>query len=205
MKTNDIERHDLKRRKLEHDDSDFDYDDYDQYNTMIKKTAKNNNIAPGNYSEAECASSQIQSHNGPITSLSFTPDGEYIVSTRPADGIKLWHLHQNNDSNNNIGSILMPTCYIGPNNSLKHPLRNTQRIVPMLITQPGSNHSGAVWLVGAGNRPNDVLGYDIHGTGGRPNKVLSGHIDSVTAIASQEESMRIFTGGADGMVLAWGC
>ncbi len=151
-------------------------------------------IAPGNYSKVEC-SSQIQSHDGPVTSLSFTPDGEYIVSASPADGLHLWHLQRGYRY-----GIMMPTCYLGPN-SLTHPLRKKQKKkVPLLITQPGPNKSGTVWI----GTNNEVLGYDIHGMGGVPNKLLAGHIDNVTAIASHDASMRLFTGGADGMILAWG-
>ncbi len=150
-------------------------------------------IAPGNYSKVEC-SSQIQSHVGPVIALSFTPDGEYVVSASAADGIHVWHIQKGND----LG-ILMPTNFLGPHGSMKHPLRRKQRKVPIAVTQPGSSKSGTVWI-----GTEDLLGFDIHGMGGGPSKVLSGHIDTVTAIASQENSMRIFTGGADGMVLGWG-
>ena len=159
----------------------------------MTKRRKQEKVAPGNYSKVECAA-QIQSHDGPVLSFSFTPDGEYIVSASPSDGLRLWHLQRGYNP-----AILMPTSYLGPN-SLKHPLRKKQRNVPMIITQPGSNKSGTVWL---GN--SDLLGYNIHGMGGLPNKILSGHIDDVTAIASQDKSMRLFTGGADGMILSWGC
>jgi DNA excision repair protein ERCC-8 len=154
-----------------------------------------NSIAPGNYSKVEC-SDLIQSHDGPVTSLSFTPDGEYIVSASPADGLHLWHLQRGYRY-----GIKMSTCYLGPN-SLTHPLRKKQKKkVPLVITQPGPNKSGTVWI----GTNNEILGYDIHGMGGAPNKILSGHIDNVTAVASHDTSMRLFTGGADGMILAWGC
>lgn len=158
-----------------------------------KKVMQDSFVAPGNYSKVEC-SSQIQSHDGPIVGLSFTPDGEYIISASPADGLHIWHLQKGNE----LG-ILMPTKFLGPNDSLKHPLRKKQRKVPLIVTQPGSRKTSTVWI-----GTDELLGYDIHGVGGRPHKVLSGHIDTVTSIASQENSMRLFTGGADGMVLCWG-
>ena len=158
-----------------------------------KKVVQDSFVAPGNYSKVEC-SSQIQSHDGPIVGLSFTPDGEYVISASPADGIHIWHLQKGND----VG-ILMPTNFLRPYDTLKHPLSNKQRKVPLIVTQPGSRKSGTVWI-----GTDDLLGYDIHGMGGRPQKVLLGHIDTITSIASQENSMRLFTGGADGMVLCWG-
>lgn len=150
-------------------------------------------LAPGNYSKVECAT-RIQSHDGPVASFSFTPDGEYIVSASSADGLHLWHLQRGY----NLG-IMIPTCFLGPD-SLTHPLRKNQRKVPLIVTQPGSMKSASVWL-GA----QDLLGYALHGMGGRPNKFLTGHIDNVTAIASQDKSLNIITGGADGLLLAWGC
>jgi DNA excision repair protein ERCC-8 len=158
-----------------------------------RKRVMLDSFAPGNYSKVEC-SNYIQSHDGPIASFSFSPDGEYIVSASPIDGMHLWHIQKGN----NVG-VMMPTCYLGPE-SLKHPFRNKQRNIPLYITQPASNKSSTLWVGGA----HDLLGYDIHGMGGRPNRVLSAHLDAVTAITSQHNSMRIFTGGADGMVLSWG-
>ena len=39
--------------------------------------------------------------------------------------------------------------------------------------------------------------------GGQQNKVLLRNINSMTTIASLDKSMRSFTGGVDGMMLAW--
>ncbi len=148
-------------------------------------------VGPGNYSVVQC-SAHIQSHSGPVASLSFTPDGEYIVSASPSDGLHLWHIQKGYRF-----GILETTKFLGPN-SIRHPLRKKQRKVPLQITQPGSNSTGTVWI-----GTDLLLGFDIHGIG-IPDQVLSGHIGEVTSIASQDQSMKLFTGGSDGMILSWG-
>jgi len=58
--------------------------------TRLKKRSKKSSVVgPGDYSRVEC-SSYVQSHAGPVSSLSFTPDGNYIVSASPTDGLRLW-------------------------------------------------------------------------------------------------------------------
>jgi len=165
-------------------------------NTNTNKRRKISTItAPGNYSKVQC-SANIQSHAGPIVSLSFTPNGESIISASPTDGLHLWNIQK---GCNNFG-VLQPTTFWGTGtDNLRHPIRKRKSTVPMLITQPTSRKTATMWL-----GTDDLLGYDLNGMGGRPNKVLSGHLGTVTAITSQDNSMRLFTGGSDGMLLAWG-
>lgn len=164
--------------------------------TRMKKRRKKSSIfGPGDYSQVDC-SSYTQSHAGPVSSLRFTPDGNYIVSASPTDGLRLWDVQ----SGKRFGALL-PTRYLGPTSSNPHPLDRMQRSVPMQITQPGSFKSATVW-VGGKNRK--LFGYAIHGDGGRPNKILAGHLDGVAAIASQDSYGRLFSGGKDGMILGFG-
>mmetsp|Transcript_12934 Transcript_12934/g.24295 ORF Transcript_12934/g.24295 Transcript_12934/m.24295 type:complete len:567 (-) Transcript_12934:124-1824(-) len=168
----------------------------------VKKKAKRRkkSAAPGDYSQVE-VSSHVQSHAGSVSSLEFTPDGNYIVSASVHDGLKLWNVQ----SGTNFGELL-PTRYTGPgpSNILKNPLDRLQpqRPIPLKITQPGcSLKSATVWI---GGRNNKLLGYKVHGEGGAPDKVLAGHFDQVTAIAPQDNCARLFSGGMDGMILGYG-
>ena len=162
---------------------------------MKKRRKKASIVGPGDYSQVEC-SSYTQSHAGPLSSLKFTPDGNYIVSASPTDGLKLWDVQ----SGKQFGTLL-PTRYLGPSASCPNPLDRMQRTVPMQITQPGSFKSATIWI---GGKNTKLFGYAIHGNGGKPNKVLSGHLDGVSAIASQDSHGRLFSGGKDGMVLGFG-
>ena len=159
--------------------------------TRLKKKRKRSTIVgPGDYSKVEC-SNYIQSHAGPIANLSFTPDGNYLVSVSSVDGLKLWDLQ----SGKGFGTLL-PTRYTHPS-----PPDRTRGTIPLRITQPGNFKSATAWIGGSNMK---VCGFSIHGDGGRANKVLAGHLDEVTAIASQDNAMRLFSGSRDGMILGFG-
>jgi DNA excision repair protein ERCC-8 len=172
---------------------------YAQCSTRMKKKRRKKLpvIAPGDYSQVEC-SSHVQSHAGPVSCLEFTPDGHYMVSASVHDGLKLWTMQ----SGTNFGA-LFPTRYTGPSPcNVKTPFDQMQRTIPMKIIQPGcSLMSATVWV---GGRNRKLLGYKVHGEGGVPDKVLAGHFDQVTAIASQDNCARLFSGGMDGMILGYG-
>ena len=61
--------------------------------------------------------------------------------------------------------------------------------------------TATVWI---GGRNAKLYGFSISGDGGKANKVLSGHLDDITAIASQDNIMRLFSGSRDGMILGFG-
>ena len=167
-----------------------------QSRTRLKKKRKNKDVVgPGDYSKVE-TSSYIQSHAGPVSALSFTPCGNYIVSASTTDGLKLWDVQ----AGKGFGTLL-PTRYLGQSASNQHPLDRMQKSVALRITQPGSFKSATVWV---GGKNSKLLGYSIHGEGGRPDKMIAAHLDNITAIASQDNTMRLFTGSRDGMILGFG-
>eukprot|EP00554_Chaetoceros_debilis_P001122 CAMPEP_0194089720 /NCGR_PEP_ID=MMETSP0149-20130528/35872_1 /TAXON_ID=122233 /ORGANISM="Chaetoceros debilis, Strain MM31A-1" /LENGTH=551 /DNA_ID=CAMNT_0038773755 /DNA_START=375 /DNA_END=2028 /DNA_ORIENTATION=- len=175
------------------------------HRTRVRKRRKKSKVVgPGDYSAVEC-SSYIQSHAGPVASVAFAPDGNYIVSASTTDGLRLWDVKPGKDC-----GMMLPTRYLGVNHSAvstsqSHPLDQKQKKVPLQITQPGSFKSATVWV---GGKNQQLLGYKLHGDefgdGGRPDKVLLGHLDNVSAIASQDIYMRLYSGGNDGMILGFG-
>jgi WD40 repeat protein len=157
-----------------------------------------NVVGPSNYSKVQNHS--VQSHNGPVTSLSFTPDGRFLVSASAADGIHLWYL-QDGCCRSSQASTLAPTAFLGPSSTQPFPFRKKQRKTPLLVTQPGAWKSATVWAAGVGQ---SLLGYELHGRGGRPNNILTGHLDDIECMVSQDNSFRIMTGDKEGMILCWG-
>jgi DNA excision repair protein ERCC-8 len=159
--------------------------------TKMKKRRKRSTlVGPGDYSKVEC-SNYVQSHAGPISNLSFTPDGNNIVSVSVSDGLKLWDVQ----SGKGFGNLLQ-TKFTYPRPSVR-----TNSMIPLQITQQGNFKTATAWV---GGRNMKLFGFSIHGDGGRANKILSGHLDEVTSIASQENAMRLFSGSSDGMILGYG-
>jgi len=166
----------------------------DNGTSKVKKKKRQKTVGPGDYSNVE-VSTLVQSHGGPVSSLAHTPDGNYILSTSPIDGIKLWNVQ------GKAGRRLLPTRFLNSSSSHSHPFNRHQQKVPIYITQPSSTKSTTLWVAG---RNQTLLGYEVHGFGGMPNKVISGHLGNVSAITSQENCMRLFSGGSDGMILSYG-
>ena len=130
-----------------------------------------------------------------MTSVSYTPDGRFLVSASPSDGIHLWHVKDGG------GASLAPTTFLGPSTTQPFPYRTKQRKTPLVVTQPYSYKTATVWTAGVDQ---SLLGYNLHGGGGRPNKVLMGHLEDIECIVSQDNSFRILTGDKAGMILCWG-
>lgn len=152
-------------------------------------------VGPSDYSNVEAR--HIQSHGGPITSLSFTPDGTTLVSTGLDRRVTVW------DVEPFIGQFCsLPTSLLGPDEANPHPIdSNAGRRVAATVVQPGSRGTATLWLSGPGC---SLLAYGIRGPGGRPDIVRSGHLDAIRAVTSQDNALRMYTGGSDGMILAWG-
>lgn len=134
----------------------------------------------------------IMSHGGPITSISFTPDGHYVVSTGRDAKLQVWDLRTN--------AHLMPLQFQGDHgppistiatNSSNHNL-------PLLVLQHGEKE--AIAWVGYGRT---ILGYNVH-MGGKPVFRLQGHLDDITSLECMGQSFGFISGGMDGMILLWG-
>mmetsp|Transcript_11290 Transcript_11290/g.23093 ORF Transcript_11290/g.23093 Transcript_11290/m.23093 type:complete len:581 (-) Transcript_11290:42-1784(-) len=153
-------------------------------------------VGPSDFAHVEAR--HVQSHGGPITSLSFTSDGATLVSTSLDRRITVWDVDLSNGQ-----SMALPTSFLGPDLANPHPIDpNASRRVAATIVQPGSRGTATLWLSGPSC---SLLAYGIHGPGGRPDKVLPGHLGDIRAITSQDNALRLYTGGADGMILAFGC
>jgi len=160
-------------------------------NILPIKRCLSETVAPNNYS-MEFSSC---SHSGPVSALSFTPDGKYLLSASGSDQkIQLWDIQPGSN-----GGVVLPTMYLGPSDASPHPIETNERLTSFLVSQPGSERTATLWLGGNGGL---LLGYEVHGMGGRPTKALSGHLDKITSISIQE-NFRLFTGCKDGMILAW--
>ena len=159
----------------------------------VTKGNKRKRLAPSDYSMAE--QRHVQSAGGPISSLSFTNDGTTLVSTALDRRATVWNIEPSTGR-----YCALPTIFIGPGQANSHPI-DADRRVAATIVQPGSRGTASLWLSSGCN----LVAYGVHGPGGRPDVSLSGHLGAIRAIVAQDNKLRMFTGGADGMILAWGC
>lgn len=162
-------------------------------NAVTKGNKRRKKLAPSDYSMAE--QRHVQSAGGPVSSLSFTNDGATLVSTALDRRVTVWNVEPSTGR-----YCALPTSYIGPGQSNPHPI-DADRRVAATIVQPGSRGTASLWLSSGCN----LVAYGVNGPGGRPDVSLSGHLGAIRAIVAKENELRMFTGGADGMILAWGC
>ena len=69
-----------------------------------------------------------------------------------------------------------------------------RRRIPLIIDRKSST----IWV----GHQSDLLGFSPEG--GTPKHVLKGHLLSVTAVESMDQSCQLLSGSADGMILTWG-
>jgi DNA excision repair protein ERCC-8 len=138
-------------------------------------------LAPNNYRMTE--NSTATSHSGPVTALSFVPDGHYLVSTGQDGNLHIWDLRANGH--------LLPRRFLAPGQ--QPAISKTRAQVPLLLTP------FTCW-VGNGSK---LLGYSFD-RGGVPENVLQGHLHTVTTVDVIEATMQLVTAGNDGMILTWG-
>jgi DNA excision repair protein ERCC-8 len=138
-------------------------------------------LAPNNYRLTE--NSTTTSHTGPVTGLSFVPDGHYLVSAGENGNLHMWDLRANGH--------LLPRRFLAPGQ--QPDISKTRAQIPLLLTP-------YICWVGNGSK---VLGYSLD-RGGAPQKVLQGHLHTVKAMDVIEATMQLLTAGSDGMILTWG-
>jgi WD40 repeat protein len=161
--------------------------------TPVTKGSKRHKLAPSDYSMAE--QRHIQSAGGPISSLTVTNDGTTLVSTALDRRVIVWNVDPSTGRH-----CALPTSFIGPDQSSPNPIDANRRVAATIV-QPGSRGTASLWLSSGCN----LVSYGIYGPGGRPDVHLSGHLGVIRAIVAQENELRMYSGGADGMILAWGC
>jgi DNA excision repair protein ERCC-8 len=134
----------------------------------------------------------IMSHGGPISSMSFTPDGHYVVSTGRDAKLQVWDLRTN--------AHLMALQFQGDHGPpiSTNSGNSSNDNIPLLVLQHGEREAIA-WM--GYNRT--ILGYNVH-MGGKPVFRLRGHLDNVTSLEPMGQAFGFISGGMDGMILLWG-
>lgn len=158
--------------------------------------------APNNYTHSE--QTHIQSHNGPVSTLTFTPDGMHLLSASIYDGlIRPWDVSGIASGSTGMPLIPLPLQIEGVS---KKKSKASSKI-PMVISQMSSIQSTALWY----SHDWSIHGTLLHQHTRIPPKVLSGHLNLVSCLTLRDDeygggitSGELFSGSVDGMVLRWG-
>ena len=141
---------------------------------------------PNNYHSVE--NKTIVSHGGPISAMSFTPDGHFIISTGKDGKLQVWDLRTN--------ANLIPLNF--HSHGSQPPIQSSNKNVPLLV-----QNCGKQTIAWTGNGKT-IYGFDVQ-LGGKPVRTIQGHLDSVTCLETMEPfSFDFMSGGMDGMILSWG-
>lgn len=133
-------------------------------------------VGPNTYANDQ---NHVMSHSGPVTAVSFTHNGRYLMScgaaaSKKQQQLQMWDLSSRGN--------LMTRQFAG----LLRP--------PLLVMDDNDDKC----VVASGNT---ICSYAMSG-GGPPTQVLEGHLGRVTALESFLQL--VISGGEDGMILAWG-
>jgi len=151
-------------------------------------------VGQNNFSRIEASSRE--SHEGAVTAVQFSPDGQHLVSAGLDARLRLWDLRLSSGT-------LLPTFFLGADgHRFDRRSFSASRKIALAVTQTGSFRTTAIWY---GTEFGELLGYQLHGEGGEPKIVLRGHLDRINCLAFHSRDHRIFTGSQDGMILGWGC
>lgn len=161
---------------------------------MINTTGTSTFVGQNNFSRIEAPS--CESHEGAVTAVQFSPNGQHLVSAGVDARLRLWDLRLSSGA-------LLPTFFLGADgNRFDRRSFSAKRKIALEVTQTGSSRTTTIWY---GNEFGELLGYQLHGEGGEPKVVLRGHLDRINCLAFHSHNHRIFTGSQDGMILGWGC
>ena len=148
-------------------------------------------VAPNNY---DCIQHQgFRSHRaGHVSGLAFFSSGHYLCSVSGLDGeLLLWDLRS---------GCLLPSKFVSPGNlSAGSPKqRRTALIGEGSGYTDSSNNSSTIWV----SRKGVIHGFSMEG--GTPKQTLKGHLSNITSLVAMKPDGKLLSGGADGMILAWG-
>ena len=133
--------------------------------------------------------SAAKSHDGAVTSLCFTPDGNHLLSSGSDRRIRLW------DMCTGLNKLVH---YAGVNNcSAKMPGN-------LAVAQCGGAWESVVCH--PNGKSGEVVLYDVHT--GEVLRKIQGHYSAVNACVFRDngaDRQDLFTAGQDGLLLAWSC
>eukprot|EP00938_MAST-03A_sp_MAST-3A-sp1_P001690 g1690.t1 len=153
----------------------------------IRQTLEMLNVPIGNHMTGKA-------HRGPVDSITFTPDGNYLVSVPrdTSDSMIVWNMRNYTNTLVNFGPSF---------NSNQARRRRLGRgiIRPRLaITQPAGSSRTFMYVP---ERQGTIRVYDIHR--GDVIKSLHGHMGAVNSCVYRPSHQELYSGGHDGLIVKW--
>ena len=129
------------------------------------------------------SSRHCAAHVGPVTALSFAPDGQHLVSSAQGGQVRLWDTTT-------------------ASNTLVHfdGTRNCHRKgTKIAVAQPGAAQKAVLFHPSGSS--GEIRAYRM--LQGTAIGTLKGHLAQVNCVVFRESTQQLFSGADDGMVLCW--
>lgn len=123
-------------------------------------------------------------HSRTVNGLSFTPDGLYLITTGHDDKMRLWNMHNGQNTLTNYGAMIR-NQYVNTLTPLISPL-----------------YSGSSYSVFHPSDDRTILMFDLQS--GALVKRMRGAYGRCTALAWRPRTEEIYSAGNDHDILVWG-
>ncbi|CEG41558.1 Transcription-coupled repair protein CSA, contains WD40 domain [Plasmopara halstedii] len=138
---------------------------------------------------AAATSTLAIAHLNGITSLSYTPNGQFLVSLGMDQNLRLW--------NSSSGEHQFMN-YEGIQQARLRAARNVQ----MAVFQEGNAWEGTLVITPNGS-DGAISSYRVFGDSGRPLGTATAHYQQITACLYRQTMRELYSAGEDGLIMRW--
>ncbi|EGZ10535.1 hypothetical protein PHYSODRAFT_261850 [Phytophthora sojae] len=138
---------------------------------------------------AAASASLAVAHNGGVTSLAYTPDGRFLLSSGMDEKLRLWNATTGEHQFMN---------YEGVRRTQPRAARNVQIAVAQ---EAGAWESTLVFV--PNGQEGALSSYRVFGDSGKPVGNATAHYEQVTACVYRKTTRELYSAGEDGLIMKW--
>ncbi|RLN86896.1 hypothetical protein BBJ28_00016554 [Nothophytophthora sp. Chile5] len=138
---------------------------------------------------AAAATSLAIAHHGGVTSLAYTPDGRFLLSSGSDEKLRLWDAHSGAHQFMNYQGVQ------------RAQPRATRCLQMAVVQEAGAWESTLVFVP---NGPQGQLAsFRVFGDSGAPLAQATAHYEQITACVYRKTQRELFSAGEDGLIMKW--
>ncbi|EEY59812.1 DNA excision repair ERCC-8-like protein [Phytophthora infestans T30-4] len=157
----------------------------DHHSRLHASTYRENRNDP----HAAATMSLAIAHYAGVTSLSYTPDGRFLLSKGMDDKLRLWNATSGEHQFMN---------YTGVRRTQPRAARNVQ----MAVVQEGDAWESTTVFVPNGSE-GELCSYRVFGDNGAPLGSVTAHYQQITACLYRKTTREVYSAGEDGLIMKW--